>query len=97
VKNKRYIILQMNLEALSVARRRIIDVRVESPLAAEARIIGAYEQSDREAYDVRNRARAEMAELRLRRLHTKVEVTVFPIKHTFDKVVDISARHIEAF
>jgi hypothetical protein len=87
------------LEALDSGRRRVFDVHVEDPLVAETRIKDAYELSERKAYGIRNHARAQMQELRLGRLHTRVQYDLFSgvIRVERDKVIDVSARHLEAF
>jgi len=84
-------------EVLSAAGRRIIDVYVEPPLAAEARIRDAYEQSEQEAHGARDRAHFEMEELRLGRLHRKVRRSTPLGTCISDRVDDVGARHLEAF
>jgi hypothetical protein len=84
------------LRVLGAARRRVIDIYVESPLVAETRIKDAYEESERGVHDTRDRAHAEMEELCLGRLHTRVELSGV-LTHTFDRVKDVSLRRKEGF
>ncbi len=87
------------LGVLDTARRKVIDIYVEPGLVAEGRILSAYELSEQRAHDITDRAHVEMNELRLGKLHRRVEASILSglIRFDRDRVTDVSSRHKEAF
>lgn len=87
-------------EAWSAIRRKVYTVNPsELPDAAIIRVKDAYAQSERAGGNSTDRAHLDHDELmRTGRVHTETEVVLFSaIKFKTNRVIDLSARHTEAF